>query len=53
MDRGALQAARQWVPKSQTPLKRLSMQAGAHSKEKQDDAVCTVGGLGCLVLLMP
>ena len=53
MDRGAWQAACQWVPKSQTPLKRLSMQAGAHSKGKRDDAVCTVGGLGCLVLLMP
>ena len=49
----SLAAARQWVPKSQTPLKRLSMQAGTHSKGNWDDAVCTVGGLGCLVLLMP
>ena len=53
MDRGAWQAACQWVPKSQTPLKRVSMQAGVHSKGNWDDAVCTVGGLGCLVLLMP
>ena len=51
--RGAWQAARQWVPKSQTPLKRLSMRAGMHSQGNWDDAVCTVGGLGCLVLLMP
>ena len=49
----SLAAARQWVPKSQTPLKRLSMQAGTHSKGNWDDAVCTVGGLTCLVLLMP
>ena len=53
LDRGAWQAARQWVPKSQTPLKRLSMRAGMHSQGNWDDAVCTVGGLGCLVLLMP
>jgi len=51
--RGAWQATRQWIPKSQTPLKRVSMQAGTHSKGNWDDAVCTVGGLTCLVLLMP
>jgi len=39
----SLAAARQWVPKSQTPLKRLSMQAGTHSTGNWDDAVCTVG----------
>ena len=53
MDRGAWQVALQWVPKSQRPLKCLSMQAGTHSKGNWEDAVYTVGGLSCLVLLMP
>ena len=53
MDRGAWRAALQWVAKSQTPLKCLSMQVGTHSKGNCEDAICTAGGLGCLVLLMP